>query len=149
MQEQETLYERLEPLLKGVGLEIVELAMSRGRGSVKAQLTVFSPGGTGTDECAKAHRLAYPLMQSVCGVEDPHLEVASPGIDRIIRSRREYSVFAGRGVRVCLHGEGDWLRGRIVGVEGEDLVLEIEGERRPVPLVEVAKARLDSTQEGD
>jgi ribosome maturation factor RimP len=149
MQERDTLFAKLEPLLSEAGLSLVDLSVSRHGGSPEVRMTVYTSKGTGTNECAKASRIAYPEVVAVLGHPDPSLEVASPGIDRALRSVREWTIFKGKGVRVLLHGETEWLQGRIGGVEGEAVNLACPGGTRLVRFEEVSKARLDSSQGGD
>jgi ribosome maturation factor RimP len=149
MQDQETIVADVEPLLKAAGLELVELAMSRRRDSVSVKAVVYSAAGTGTDECSKAHRIIYPRLQVLFGIEDPYLEVSSPGIDRTIRSPREYALFAGKGLRILLLNESEWIRGKIVSVSDGKLSLATGKGTEVFDLSAVVKARLDSTQEGD
>jgi ribosome maturation factor RimP len=149
MQESEKLFAELEPLLSVAGLTLVDLSSSRHGGSVQVRMTVYAPGGTGTDECAKAHRISYMKAGEVLGVPEPILEVASPGIDRILRTSREWAIFKGRGVRVLLRGETEWLIGRILSADGETVSLACPGGPRVIGLEAVSKARLDSSREGD
>ncbi len=149
MQESDSLFNELEPLLAGAGLTLVELSASRRGSSATVRFTVYKPGGTGTDQCSAAHRLAYPRLQALLGTEDVTLEVASPGIDRPLRSPREWRVFQGRAVRVLPKEGGDWIRGRLVSAEGGRIVLACPEGERVLELSAVAKARLDSSQEGD
>jgi ribosome maturation factor RimP len=149
MQESDTLFTKLEPLLSEVGLFLVDLIVSRHHGSAQVRMTVYSPKGTGTNECAKAHRIAYPEIVSILAHPDPSLEVASPGIDRVLRTAREWAIFKGKGVRVLLHGEEEWIRGRIASVDGESVSLDSAGGFRVIGLESVSKAKLDSSQEGD
>jgi ribosome maturation factor RimP len=83
------------------------------------------------------------------GDPDPSLEVASPGIDRVLRSDREWEIFKGKGVSVLLRGGQERVRGRIESIDGKSVRLA----RREGPLVielgAIAKAKLDSSQEGD
>lgn len=149
MQEQETIVADVEPLLKAAGLELVELSLNRRHGSVDVRVVVYSASGTGTNECSKAHRLIYPRLQVLFGVEDPYLEVSSPGIDRMIRSTREYALFVGKGLRILLLNESEWIRGKILSVADGKLSLATEKGTEVFDLSAVVKARLDSTQEGD
>jgi ribosome maturation factor RimP len=149
MQESDALFAKLEPLLAEAGLVLVDLIVSRHHGSAQVRMTVYSPKGTGTNECAKAHRIAYPEAQAFLAHPDPSLEVASPGIDRVLRSAREWAIFKGKGVSVLLRGEQEWLRGRIAGVDGESVSLACADGPRVIGLEAVSKARLDSSQEGD
>jgi ribosome maturation factor RimP len=149
MQEDDMLLAELEPQLAGLGLDLVELTTSRHRGSVRVRAVVHASGGTGTAECAKAHRLIYPRIQVLLGTEDPHLEVASPGIDRVIRASREWRIFSGKGARVLLKEGGGWVRGRIASSGPDRVVLACDDGERTIELVSVVKARLDSSQEGE
>jgi ribosome maturation factor RimP len=149
MQESDTLFKRLEPQLAEAGLALVELAVGRRGGSALVRMTVYSAGGTGTDECAKAHRIAYPAAQEVLGHPDPELEVSSPGIDRALKSAREWAVFKGRGVKVLLRDETEWIRGRIEGSDEISASLACKDGSRVIEFGSMAKARLDSSQGGD
>lgn len=148
MQEQERLYADVEPRLAAAGLKIVEFSLARRHGEMQVRLTLFALGGTGTDECSTAHRLLVQRIEELFGIEDPWIEVSSPGVERSIRSEREYAIFAGKGLKVLRKEGGEWIKGRIVGVEGGSLLLEGPDGRIDIPLTTVAKARLDPTQEG-
>jgi ribosome maturation factor RimP len=149
MAESEKLFVELEPLLTEAGLNLVDLSVNRRGGSVQVRATIYSPMGTGIDECAKAHRIAYPRIIEILAHPEPSLEVASPGIDRVLRSAREWSIFKGKGVRVLLRGEQEWLRGRIKGLDGGSVLLDLPTGPRAVGLEAISKARLDSSGEGD
>ena len=149
MQESETLSKKLEPLLSEAGLTLVDLIVKRLRGAVQVRMTVYSPKGTGTNECAKAHRIALPVVQAVLADLEPSIEVASPGIDRVLRTAKEWAIFMGKGVSVLLRDEQEWFRARITGVDGESVSLACSQGPRVIELKAVSKARLDSSQEGD
>ncbi len=149
MQEQETVFADVEPLLRAAGLALVDFSLSRHRASVQVRATVYAAGGTGTLECAKASRIIADRLAVLLGVEDPHIEVQSPGIERLLRTPREFSIFAGRNVKVLPVNESEWIRGRIVAVEGTRLSLLTKEGPTTFEIDAVAKARLDSTQEGD
>ena len=138
----------LEELLAGAGLSLVELAVSRHRGSVQVRAVIYAAGGTGIDECSRAHRLIQPRLQILLSEPDFHLEVASPGVDRAIRSEREYSIFVGRGVRVLLKEGEEWLAGRIVQAGPSGVTIRGAWGERTLEYASIAKARLDYAQEG-
>ncbi len=149
MQEHDALIADLEPLLAGAGLTLVELSLGRHRGSVQVHAVVYAASGTGTAECSKAHRLIYPRLQLLLGVEDPFLEVASPGIDRSIRSSKEWSLFMGKGVRVLPRESAEWIRGRIAAAGSDGVTIATPAGDTAFAFADIAKARLDSSQEGD
>ena len=83
-------------------------------------------------------------------VEDPLpgsyvLEVSSPGFDRRLRTRAHFERFVGEQVRVELKDPRDGRRkftGRLTGLEGDDALVEGEGEVWHLPLNDIAVARL-------
>ncbi len=149
MQETELLTAELESLLAGAGIVLVELSLSRRHGSAQTRAVVFSGLGTGIAECSKAHRLIYPRLQILLGIEDPYLEVTSPGIDRVLRSDREWEIFKGREVRVIRKDGGEPTRGRILSSDAERVVLATPVGEITIARAEIAKARLDYPGEGE
>jgi ribosome maturation factor RimP len=78
----------------------------------------------------------------------PHaytLEVASPGLDRPLRSPADFERFSGRKVEVTtfepINGRRRWT-GRLVGLEGDQVVVEVDAQTARVPLARVAQAHL-------
>ena len=147
MTESNELYNDIASLLSGLGIELVDLQLSPNKGSRKASAVVYCASGTGIDECSKAHRLIQARLEAVLGNDDFVLETASPGIDRTIRSPREYAVFAGRGVRLFLEDE-ETIEGRIVSSDAVSLVVNSAGEDRTIAIERIRKAKLDYSQEG-
>lgn len=149
MQELDALIADLEPLLAGAGLSLVELSLGRHRGAVQVHAVVYAAAGTGTEECVKAHRLIYPRLQLLLGTEAPFLEVASPGIDRALRSPREWSVFKGRGIRLLPRESSEWVLGRIAAAGPNGVAIATSSGDVAFTYAGIAAARLDSSQEGD
>ena len=149
MQEQEKLFTELEPLLAGAGLSLLELTLSRRGKEIHIKAVIYSPSGTGTNQCVAAHRLMYPRIQLLIGIQEPFIEVMSPGIDRTLKNRREWDVFRGKAVRILpVHGS-EWIHGKIVSVEGDRVILADAGAEFSMELAGIAKARLDPSREGD
>ncbi len=78
----------------------------------------------------------------------PHgytLEVASPGLDRPLRTEGDFRRFSGRKVEVttaeAVEGRRRW-KGRLVGHEAGQVILEVEGQTVRLPLDGIARARL-------
>ncbi len=147
MTESQLLYNDIAELVAGIGLRLVDLTVSRQKNSTQVRAVVYSPSGTGINECARAHRLMQPRLAERLGTEDFQLEVASPGLDRILHDQREYEIFAGRGVALVLE-DGSQEQGIIASSDGDALVLDKHGERRVLPLSTIRKAKLDFSQEG-
>ncbi|MDR7484177.1 MAG: ribosome maturation factor RimP [Armatimonadota bacterium] len=102
--------------------------------------------GVSVDDCA----LVAEELGRALDLHDPiphayTLEVASPGLDRPLRSEADYRRFAGRKVEVTthrpIHGRRRW-KGRLLGLEQDRVVLEVEAQAVHLPLADVARAHL-------
>ena len=127
--------------LGSLGYELVDLETSRG-GLVR--IFIDSPEGITVDDCA---RVSNHLTRAfaVEGVEYERLEVSSPGLDRPLKRLEDYTRFAGQQASVRLKLPLDGRRryeGRLGGVEGGNVVLDVEGVRRSFALGDIDRARL-------
>lgn len=145
----EELEKEIDETLKTIGLDLLEFSISHHKGSPHIKAVVYCKEGTGTDECARAHRLILPRVQMQLGVQDPYIEVYSPGIDRIIRTAREWQIFTGRHVLFLTAERPDWRRGRIVHFENGIVQIDTDGAVSNIPIASIVKARLDSSYEGE
>lgn len=147
-QREQRLRELLEPVVRSEGLMLVELQLrSEGSGQVLRLYVDRPEGGVTLDECALVSRQVGDLLD----VEDLipvsyRLEVSSPGLTRRLKNDREYEIFAGRAAKLVVkdeQGRTDILRGRLKGLQGQEVLVEVQGHMRAVPLSRVAKATLD------
>ena len=145
----ERLLELLEPGIRALGFELIDLEcrVGHGRGRGLVRLYIDRPGGGVTlDDCG----YVSGQVSAVLDVEDVVagsyvLEVSSPGEDRVLRTREHLEAHCGQRVRVRLARllEG---RRRITGtlraLEGDELVLDVEQETVRVPMNAVEQVRL-------
>ena len=163
---QEPIVRRIaEPILNALGLVLVDVEL-RGRGGNSLLRLVIERAPADSEavenvtvqDCERAH----VLIGHALDVEDPipHayvLEVSSPGLDRPIRSARDYERFQGRLARFKLAkplgGQGVVI-GRIQRLDGRHVWIEmpLQGRQRagqreatPIPLVleDIQEARLE------
>lgn len=132
------------PVLRDHALTLVDLEW-RPRGGRRA-LVIFvdRPGGVGIGDCERVSRELGDVLDVSGLIEASYdLEVSSPGLDRQLRSEREFRWAIGKRVRCWLAG-GREVRGRLAEVAPERLVLDHEGERVELERGSVTKARLDA-----
>lgn len=140
----------IEAILESAGLHLLEFSLSKHKGSgVKVKAVVYSPSGTGTDECAKAHRLILPQLQLAFDAQNPEIEISSPGIDRIIKSEKEWKAFVGKPVKILLHDRDEWLEGRLTGYSVGKIEFSRKEGTSAIDISSIAKARLDSSHKGE
>ena len=131
----------LRKTLEGLGYELVDLESSRG-----GLLRVFidQPSGISVEDCA---RVSNHLTRAfaVEGIDYERLEVSSPGLDRPLKRPEDYTRFAGQKASLRLKLPQDGQRrfeGVLAGIEGGDVLVEIEGKRRRFALGDIDRARL-------
>ncbi len=138
----------LTPTVRALGCEIWGIEYRpRGRNSA-LKLYIDSPKGIGIDDCERVSRQVSALLD----VEDPivhsyRLEVSSPGVDRVLFHREQYLANVGECVDVRLAFPFDGRRrfaGRLAGVEGDDVVVEVEDHEVLLPFGQIQRARLVS-----
>ena len=143
--DKERLIALLEPAVTAMGFELADLDVHLGRRGL-LRLFVDRDGGVTLDDCQQVSQQIGAFLD----VEDPLpgsyvLEVSSPGFDRRLRTLRHFERFTGEQVRVELKDPRDGRRkftGRLAGVEGSDVLLDMDGESWRLPLSDIAVARL-------
>ncbi len=132
------------PVLRDHGLELVDVEWRPLRPRGVLRLFVDKPGGVGIRDCEQVSREIGDVLDASAIIEASYdLEVSSPGLDRLLRKERELCWAVGKRVSCWLAG-GREVRGRLVAVEPDRLVLEHDGERVELPRAGVTKARLEA-----
>jgi ribosome maturation factor RimP len=89
-------------------------------------------------------------VSAILDVEDPipgqyMLEVSSPGLDRPLIKPEDFQRFAGEIVKIRTSqpvlGRRNFT-GRLVGMQGETVILEMDKESFDLPFGDIEKARL-------
>jgi ribosome maturation factor RimP len=138
------LHSEVEPIVSGMGFSLVELRHSRSKNQNHIILVVYRPDGLGVEDCAAISKNLYPRLELIEGLENLQLQVSSPGLDRVLKSEKEYSIFRGRAVKVMLREQTEWMRGTIEGAEEGVLLLNRDGTIERIQMAEIRKAKLDS-----
>jgi len=136
--------EVVTPVLRDHGLELVDVEWRPLRPRGVLRLFVDKPGGVGIRDCERVSREIGDVLDASAIIEASYdLEVSSPGLDRLLRKEWELCWAVGKRVSCWLAG-GREVRGRLVAVEPDRLVLEHDGERVELPRAGVTKARLEA-----
>ena len=141
----------IEPALAGLGYDLVRVRLGGGRRPV---LQVMAERRDETpmtvDDCARISRAISALLDA----EDPvrgeyRLEVSSPGIDRPLVRPSDFEKYAGVDVKVqtrrLLAGRKRF-RGELVGLDGENVVLNTDEGRISLPLADIGEAKIVITE---
>ena len=139
------LFELLEPAVEAMGFELADIDAHFGRRGL-LRLFIDREGGVTLDDCQRVSEQIGAFLD----VEDPLpgsyvLEVSSPGFDRRLRKLAHFERFRGENAKVELRDALDGRRrftGKLVGVEGSEVLLDVDGELVRLPFGDIAVARL-------
>lgn len=142
----ERLTELLEPIAEANGYELVAVEQAGGRHTPVIRVLLDREGGIDLEAVAAANEWISEALDAADPIDSPYtLEVSSPGIDRPLRKRADYDRFAGSTVTVRAELEdgrkAGWT-GTLEGLSGDEVVLDVEGDRVTIPLDHIRKARL-------
>jgi ribosome maturation factor RimP len=146
--EAEPVFDSLEKVVRGLGMALIELIVSRHRGSVQIRAVVDRSGSgdspIGTDECSRVHRAIIPRLELAFPGKDLYVEVSSPGINRLIKDGAEFSFYLGRGIRCYRTDISDWTGGILLAADSEGITLQGKDGELALSYGIIAKARLDN-----
>jgi ribosome maturation factor RimP len=140
------LFRLLDPAVNSLGYELVELEFApAGSGGVLRLYIDAAPGIT-LDDCERVSRQVGAVLES----EDPiaghyTLEVSSPGLDRILRTRAHFERFVGSRVKIQLGTPLDGRRrftGTLLEVRDEGVVVDVDGRPTALGFAQIQRARL-------
>ncbi|HEY6632455.1 MAG TPA: ribosome maturation factor RimP [Rhizobiaceae bacterium] len=145
------------PVLKGMGFRLVRVRLS-GQNGLTLQIMAERNDGTMTvEDCEEVSRAVSPALDVADPIEKAyHLEVSSPGIDRPLVRKSDFSAWAGHLVKVetsIMVAERKRFRGRIAEAGENDVLIERDqpayGEEPSVrvPYEAIAEARLMLTDD--
>lgn len=150
---EETLRGIVGPATEAAGFELVRLRVTGAR-SKTLQVMAERPDGTmSAEDCAALSRALSPALEAADPISDAYtLEVSSPGIDRPLTRLKDYERWEGFEAKLELTEavEGQKrFRGVLAGVEGQDVLFDIEGEEDTavIPFGLVASGKLVLTDE--
>lgn len=137
----------IAPSLEAMGYRLVRLALTGGR---RATLQIMAERtdsqAMGVEDCTEISRTVSALLDVADPIAGAYLlEVSSPGIDRPLVRREDFARFAGLEAKIELHGPVDGrkrFRGRLLGVEGDQLRLLVDAIPIVLPIAAIARAKL-------
>ena len=142
-----TVKELVRSVAEGLGYEMVGVEYLDARGGALLRVYIDSPNGITVDDCGEVSR----QLGAVMDVEDPipgnyTLEISSPGTDRPLFELSDYEKFVGQTVKIRMRSDQEGrkrFKGVILGLEQNDIILEMEEGQVNLPFDMVDSARLD------
>lgn len=141
----------LGPVVAGQGCELWEIEYAPRAGGGLLRLYIDSPDGITVDDCERVSRAVSDTLDAADPIAARYtLEVSSPGLDRVLRTRAHFERFAGARVRLEMMQPIDGRKrfsGRLAEVGASEITLELESgkatlSRVTLPIDDIHRARL-------
>lgn len=137
-----------EPVITDVGIELVDIEYGGGRGGHILRFLIDKPSGVTLDECVMMNKKIAEILD----IEEPiphryTLEVSSPGMDRPLKTVRDFERAAGKRVKIItsIPIENTTVHvGRLEACEPGTVMISVScspnGQYRSIPLDVIQKA---------
>ncbi|MFN2556681.1 MAG: ribosome maturation factor RimP [Nitriliruptorales bacterium] len=137
----------VEPLVVGRGLELVGLEVKGYPGRRLVRLVVDAEKGVDVESCAELSRRVSAVLDDNDSIPSSYtLQVTSPGIERPLRTPRDFARNVGRAVRIWTRpledGRREELAGVVTAVSEETVTLAAKGAEVALELADVDLGRV-------
>jgi len=142
-----SLKDYFSKFLSSRGFELVDIEIKPSKQRNKLiRFLVDKPGGIILDECVDLNNEIGQIIDDENLIERSYiLEVASPGLDRPLRRKRDFERTLGKKITVVMNkkeGEFEKMTGQLVEVKENIIKLNINNQLRIIPLDRIQKAKL-------
>jgi ribosome maturation factor RimP len=120
------------PLIEALDIELVDVEYVRENQARILRLYIDKPDGVTVEDCATVSRMVDPVIDHELGLKThDYLEVSSPGLQRILKTERDFKRYEGEWVEVTLYRALDGRR-KYQGVLGpyasDQVVIRLEDD---------------------
>lgn len=146
----EYLVDRIKELINQLfvdkGYDLIELSLRRDKGRLVLRFLVDLPsGGITLDECAGLNEEIGNVLDEADLIQESFaLEVSSPGIDRPLKTQKDFERKLDRQLRVFTSepvGNKTEFAGKLIRVTAEAIILLVDAAEVMIPLEKVNRGR--------
>jgi len=144
----EKIIDLVEEPINRLGVELVDIEYRKENGDQMLRLLIDNESGIDLDICTRVSRAIKGKIDDTDIFYD-HLEVSSPGLDRIIKTDKDFARFCGYKIKLktLKSFEGPRkLKGKLGVANAESVIIETEDGPVHVPRSVITVVRLDPQQ---
>jgi ribosome maturation factor RimP len=137
----------IAPAVEAAGYRLVRLRLMGGKTKTLQVMAERADGTMNVEDCTRLSRALSAFLEREDAIEGEYvLEVSSPGIDRPLTRLTDFARWAGHEAKLELKAPAadgrKRFKGRLLGLDGNDIVLEVEGARVSFRQANIAEAKL-------
>lgn len=137
----------IAPVVEAAGYQLVRLRLMGGKTKTLQIMAERADGHMDVEDCAVLSRALSDFLDQEDPIEGEYnLEVSSPGIDRPLTRLKDFARWAGHDAKIELAAPDasgrKRFRGKLLGLDGKDILFEVEGEPLKFTFANIAEAKL-------
>ena len=141
--EKNSIFQLLVPILDIDGIELVDVETQL----QTLRLLIHKPGGLSVSDCQAVNRVVRPILEVHQHLASyTQLEIASPGLDRPLRTAADFQRNCGRTVQIEADLKNDkkyQVQGDVIEVDNEKVVLaQDNGKHVTINISEIRNAHI-------
>lgn len=147
------LEDLIEPVVTNLGYELVRV-ITIGQATPTLQVmidTLDHKTDITVDDCAKVSTALSDVLDAKDPIESKYsLEVSSPGLDRPLTKLEHFKRFVGYEIKLETEDKVEnrkRFKGKVTQVNGQNVILNMEGVEYTIPFELISKAKLVVTDE--
>lgn len=136
----------VRPIVEANGVELVDVEYKKVFGTPTLTVYIDKPGGVSLDDCERVHLAIDAPLDELDPTQGQsyNLNVSSPGLDRPLKTARDFERKIGEKIEVSLYapvdGEKKFLA-VLSEVRGEEITLDDNGKTVTLQLKQIAAAK--------
>ncbi|WP_201352577.1 ribosome maturation factor RimP [Hydrogenimonas urashimensis] len=133
--------DEVKKVVEAHGAKLYDTEIVNEDGHTVYRVYILKEGGVDLDLCADISRDLSPLLDVYPPVSGQYyLEVSSPGVERTLTKPEHFEKSIGENVYLKL-SSGDKVKGKLLGLDDGEVILETEHGKERFALSEIRKAR--------
>ncbi len=141
------LEEVIAPAVEAAGFRLVRLRLMGGKTRTLQIMAEKPDGSMDVEDCASLSRALSEFLDREDPIEGEYvLEVSSPGIDRPLTRLTDFSRWSGHEAKIELSAPDETgrrkFKGLLLGLDGNDVAMDVGGARIKLPFRNIAEAKL-------
>jgi ribosome maturation factor RimP len=133
-----------QDVVESEGLDLIDVEFKPGRTRSLLRIYIDKEGGVTLNDCENVSRQVGTVLDVKDVVKSAYvLEVSSPGLDRPLRTDRDYRRAIGKTLKLYLlmdDQKASQVIGKLLEANQENLVIEENGKPRTIPRNDVKRA---------
>lgn len=140
----ESVLETIELVLSNNNIDLIDVEYELNRKPRIIRFLIDKPGGVKLKDCEDVNKMIEPILDVEENISGSYLlEIASPGIDRPLKTESDFRRVIGELVKVRVNNRGP-IFGRVKKVEDGVVTLENSDKNTiSIPIKQIKKANIE------